>query len=169
MKYGYPFERVRGDYARAAIGFAAMAGLVLFSQLPRVLLIVFAGLALLFLGFGIQTAWRHRTQIDVTDDGISATPSGVRIRWAGLTGLSLDYYSVGKESKKGWLQLTLRSNHKKLRIDSRIEGFHEIVRRAQESAHANGLTLNPTTEANFAALGADDVAAPRARKSTKHG
>ncbi|MFQ5755243.1 MAG: hypothetical protein ACE5H7_04010 [Acidiferrobacterales bacterium] len=169
MKYGYPFERVRGDYARAAIGFAVMAGLVLFAPLPRVLLIVFAALALLFLGFGVQTAWRHRTQLDVTDDGISATPSGVRIRWAGLTGLSLDYYSVGKESKNGWLQLTLRSNHKKLSIDSRIEGFHEIVRRAQESAHANGLALNPTTEANFSALGADDVATPRARKSAKHG
>ncbi len=163
MKYDYPFEHVIGDYVRAGIGFTVVMGLVLFAPLPRAVLIVFLALALLFLGFGIQTARRHRTRITITDDDILAAPSGVRMRWAEFTEVSLDYYAVAKESKKGWMQLTLRCDRKKLRIDSRINGFGEIARCAARAAEANGIALSPTSEANFAALETHDVTATRER------
>ncbi|MFQ5994481.1 MAG: hypothetical protein ACE5K1_05255 [Acidiferrobacterales bacterium] len=169
MKYRYPFEHLAGDYLRAVIGFTLMLAVVLFASLPQIVILIFAALAAVFLGFGIQTALRHHTQISVTDEDISAAPRGVRLRWSELTAVELDYYSTTKDKRDGWMQLTLRSRQKKLQIDSRIEGFEDISRRAGTAALNNGLTLNPTSVANFATFGIGASAGPNEKGTGRHG
>jgi hypothetical protein len=50
------------------------------------------------------------------------------------------------------MQLTLQSGRRRLRMDSRLDGFLEVAQRAADSAHANQLRLSPTTITNFGAL-----------------
>ena len=42
-----------------------------------------------------------------------------------------------------------------IRIDSTLDGFETVVRRAAAAAKANGLSVSAATRANFAALGID--------------
>ena len=51
------------------------------------------------------------------------------------------------------MQLELRGGGATVRLDSRIEGFGEIVRRAALAAAARGLPLSAATLANLESLG----------------
>ena len=51
------------------------------------------------------------------------------------------------------MQLELRSGRKKVRLDSRIEGFAELVAKSVGAAKSRGLTLSAATLVNLAALG----------------
>ncbi|TMJ62705.1 MAG: hypothetical protein E6G81_01310 [Alphaproteobacteria bacterium] len=51
------------------------------------------------------------------------------------------------------MQLDLGAGGAKVRLDSRIEGFDQVVRRAAAVASARGLALNEATWANLQALG----------------
>jgi len=58
-----------------------------------------------------------------------------------------------RDRREGWMQLELRSGRKKVRLDSRIEGFAELVGKSANAAKSRGLTLNAATVANLGALG----------------
>lgn len=155
MTYSYPLKRLAGDYVRAAAGLliTGMPLLLLsLSALPFAILLL---LAALFIGYGMHTAFCHRRRINVNEDQISTEPDGACLNWRDLREVKLEYYSTRKESTAGWMQMTLRSRNKRLRIDSRLDGFQDIARYAATSAHANALLLSQTTAANLAALGID--------------
>ncbi len=156
--YHYPFSSVAGDYARAAFGvllFTLPALMFSMAWIPRVILL---SLAAIFLGFGLQTAFRHGTRFTVSDLDIVGKPRGARLRWRELTDVKLEYYTLQRESKHGWMQLTLRSGGRRLHMDSRLDGFVEIAQRAAVSARELHLDLSPTTMNNFAALNINTVA-----------
>jgi hypothetical protein len=143
---------VAWDYARAGIGFLFFAAPVLIFPMALVPRMILLSLAAVFLGFGLQTAFRHSTRFTVSDLDIVAKPRGVRLRWRELTDVKLEYYSLQRESKHGWMQLTLRSGRRRLHLDSRLSGFVEIAQRAASSARELHLNLSPLTMNNFAAL-----------------
>ena len=155
MTYRYPLKRLAGDYVRAGAGLllTAMPLLLLsLSPLPFAILLL---LAVLFTGYGVHTAFCHRRRINVNEEQISAEPDGTCLNWRDLREVKLEYYSTRKESTAGWMQMTLRSSNKRLRIDSRLDGFQDIARYAATSAHANDLFLSRATTANLAALDID--------------
>jgi hypothetical protein len=51
------------------------------------------------------------------------------------------------------MQLKLRAGWSSLRVDSRIEGFSELVVAAAKAAEMHCLSLDPATSANLQALG----------------
>ena len=55
-----------------------------------------------------------------------------------------------------WMQLTLASQGDTLKIDSRLDGFVEIVERAAEAARDNDVPLSRITQANLRALEIED-------------
>jgi hypothetical protein len=67
--------------------------------------------------------------------------------------MTLAYYSTRRDRREGWMQLELRSGWTKVRLDSRIEGFAELVDKSARAATSRGLTFNAATLANLAALG----------------
>ena len=77
--------------------------------------------------------------------------------------MTLVYYSTRRDRRDGWMQLELRSGWKKVCLDSRIEGFADLVSRSASAAKVRGLTLNAATSANLAALGASLHTEPGAR------
>lgn len=150
--FQYPFNSVAADYARAGIGLIIVLLVVLLFSVAFIPGMILLLLAVVFAGFGLQTLLRHRTTFKVSDEEIVARPWGTRLRWRELTDIRLEYYALERNSKRGWMQLTLQSGRRRLRMDSRLDGFLEVAQRAADSAHANQLRLSPTTMTNFSAL-----------------
>jgi len=153
-RHAYPASAMVGDYVRTAAGLLPTAAILATVPVGMVAATVLGGFAILFAVFGIRTALRHGTQIEATETGLHA--SGllqVSISWSELDRIKLAYYSTRRDGHGGWMQLELRSGSSILRVDSRIEGFDQVVRRAVIAASARGVELNEATAANLEAMG----------------
>ena len=154
IRFAYPTSAMLGDYARAAAGFVPTAAALAALPVDLTAATVLGGFAALFGVFGVRTALRHGTSIEISDTALNA--SGLRpasIRWSELDRMRLAYYSTRRDRRDGWMQLDLRSGWAKMRIDSRIEGFTELVRASARAAEMRGLALDSATSANLEALG----------------
>jgi hypothetical protein len=153
-RHVYPNSAMVGDYLRAAAGFVPTAAILAIAPVGAVGGAVLGSLAALFSLFGIRTALRHRSQVEMTATGLSVSgPLGASIRWDELDGLRLAYYSTRRDRRDGWMQLELRVGSSRIRLDSRIDGFTELVERAASAAEARGIELSAATAANLEALG----------------
>jgi hypothetical protein len=60
------------------------------------------------------------------------------------------------DGQHGWLQLTLQGTRGgPIRVESTLEGFDQVLRRAMAATTQRQLELDPTTTANLSALGLD--------------
>ena len=174
VTYRYPLARLVPDGLRALVGIAftgvPLATVPVASWFGMVLA---AGVAL-FGVFGVLTVLRLRTEVRVDDDGIETRPGrpGRRgaVRWRGLRSVRLRYFAVRRERERkrgegargGWMQLVLKGDDRVVRIDSRLDGFDDVLRRTAAAAAGLDLDLDPITRANFEAAGlslADDARA----------
>ena len=129
---------------------------ILFATLPvgAVAAGVLGSFAAIFGAFGLRTALRHGTSVEMTDTELRAR--GLRrstIHWDELDHMRLAYYSTRRDRRSGWMQLDLRAGDARVRLDSRIDGFDQVVHRAAAVAAARGLALNEATWSNLQALG----------------
>lgn len=152
------------DYLRAGIGLACTGIPAVFMDLPSLVSAVLAFLAAVFLLFGAQAILRHTTRILVSERDIRALPVGIRIDWEALTRLTLAYFSVRRDGRSGWMELKLRGGHRTLRIDSRLDGFGEVVRQAAAAAAQACLHLDAPTLSNLATLGIGAGGGPEAEE-----
>ena len=152
--YAYPASAMYGDYVRAAAGFVPTAAILAAMPVGTVAATALMGFVALFAVFGLRTILRHGTRFEMTESALRA--SGLRrtsIAWGELDRMTLAYYSTRRDRREGWMQLELRYGWTKLRLDSRIEGFAELVEKSARAATSRGLTFNAATLANLAALG----------------
>ncbi|MBO0739185.1 MAG: hypothetical protein J2P48_22030 [Alphaproteobacteria bacterium] len=153
-RHTYPTAAMLGDYARAAAGFIPTVAILASMPLGAVAASVLGGFAALFAVFGIRTVLRHGTCIEATEEALRA--SGlirISIALSELDRMRLSYYSTRRDRREGWMQLELRSGASRLRVDSRISGFAELVEASAKAAQLRGLRLNPATSVNLQALG----------------
>ncbi len=153
MTYRYPWRTMVPDYARAVVGVACTATPLILMDLPLLMTVVLVSLAIIFALFAVQAVLRHATRILVSERDIRALPMGTRLAWDSLTRLTLAYFSVRRDGRSGWMELKLRSGRRTLRIDSRLDGFTEVVRQAAAAASGACLHLEPSTVSNLATLG----------------
>ncbi len=155
----YPASAMIGDYLRAAAGLVPAGAIFATMPVAPVPATVLGGFAIVFGIFGLRTALRHNTSIEMTDTEIRAhglVANGFierTIAWAELDRLRLSYFSTRRDRKSGWMQLELAGNGVKLSLDSRIAGFGEVVQRAADAAHERQLQVSEATAANLEALG----------------
>lgn len=162
-RHVYPTSAMAGDYLRAAAGLVPTGVLLATVPVSSTAAIVLGSFAAIFAVFGVRTLVRHGTRIEMT--GAELRTIGLRrqvILWTELDRMRLAYYSTRKDRHAGWMQLELGAGRFRLRLDSRIDGFDEVVRRAAIAASARGVALNEATTANLEALG---VKVPDARLS----
>jgi hypothetical protein len=156
-EHRYPARSLLEDYARGAAGLVFLG--VALVPMHWALHLVFGLVAALLLSFGVRTFLRGRSRIVLDEDGMAIVgPIGKRVAWTALDGLKLRYFSTRRDRKRGWMELTVRGAGAKLAVESQIDGFEEIVRAAAKAAVARGLTVDPSTEGNLAAM---DVTVPR--------
>ena len=160
VTYRYPVASLVPD------GFRALAGLA-FTGIPLATVpiaswfgMVLAAGVVLFGVFGAATVLRARIEVRVDDAGIETRPGRRgRIRWSRLRSVKLRYFAVRRErertrgqgARRGWMQLVLKGEDGVVRLDSRLDGFDDVLRRAASAAA--DLRLDPVTEANFEAAG----------------
>ena len=152
--HAYPTSAMIGDYARAAAGLVPAAGILAAVPVGVVGGTILGGFAALFAVFGIRTALRHGTRVEATEGALLA--SGLvrtSIAWHELDRMRLTYYSTRRDGRGGWMQLKLRSGRSGIRLDSRIEGFPDLVAAAARAAEMRGLPLSSATSVNLQALG----------------
>ena len=153
-RHAYPGSAMVGDYLRAGAGFVPAMALLISAQVGPVGTGILAGFAALFGVFGLRTALRHLTQIEASETGLSASgPFAATIPWAELDRIKLAYYSTRRDRRDGWMQLELHAHGTSLRLDSRIEGFNELVERSARAAAARGVEIGAATAVNLDALG----------------
>jgi hypothetical protein len=153
-KHVYPTSAMIGDYARAAAGLVPTG--LLFATVPvgAVPGAILGSFAAVFAVFGLRTALRHRTSLEMTETELRARGAwNSTIPWAELDRMKLAYYSTSRDRKSGWMQLEIGAGGRRLRLDSRIDGFDRVVRRAAAAAAARGIELNEATVANLESLG----------------
>jgi hypothetical protein len=153
-RYGYPTSAMMGDYLRSAAGLVPSAAMLASLPLGAVAATVLGAFAALFALFGIRTALRHGTHVEMTKSAVRA--SGLlhaSIPWGELDEMKLAYYSTRRDRRGGWMQLKLRSGGSTLRLDSRIAGFAELVESSARAAETRCLPLDVATLANLQALG----------------
>jgi hypothetical protein len=155
----YPASAMIGDYLRATAGLVPAGAIFATMPVAPVPATLLGGFAIVFGIFGLRTALRHNTSIEMTDTEIRAyglVANGLierAISWAELDRLRLSYFSTRRDRKSGWMQLGLAGGGVRLSLDSRIAGFGEVVRRAADAAYERQLQVSESTAANLEALG----------------
>jgi hypothetical protein len=150
----YGIATLATDYVRAVTGLVLTGGPVLFADLASVMLWLMGGLATLFLAFGLRTALRQASRIELSARGVRVIgPFGAAINWEDLRGVDVRYFSTKKDRTDGWMQLTLHGGHRRIRLDSGIDGFADLARSAVRAAAARHVPLGPATRTNLGALG----------------
>jgi hypothetical protein len=153
-RHVYPSQAMVGDYLRAAVGLVPTAALFATVSISAVPATILGGFAAIFAVFGLRTVLRHGTSLEMTEAELRARGGWHRtLAWAELDRMKLSYYSTARDRRSGWMQLELRGGGVRLGLDSRIEGFDQVVRRAAEAAAARDLALNESTVANLESLG----------------
>jgi hypothetical protein len=153
VRYSYPFTAMLGDYLRAAAGLLPIAMIFTTASVGAVVAVLLGGFGAIFGAFGIRTALRHGTILEIGETGLRAVGlRRVTIPWAALDRMKLAYYSTRRDRKAGWMQLQLGAGPARLTIDSRLDGFEQLVRHATIAAASRDLDLSEATAANLQAL-----------------
>ena len=110
---------------------------------------------LLFAVFLARTALRHHTRYVLGPDTLCADgPAGTLVEWNRLDRLKLSYFSTKRDRSDGWMQLSVGSaGGRTVKLNSSLDGFHDVVERAARAAETAGLPLSETTRANLKAMG----------------
>ena len=163
-RHRYPARAVLLDYLYSGLGLLFTLGPLSVAASAGPAAWFLGGLAALFAVYGVRTVLRHRTCLRVSEEGLVVEGLLRRhLPWDRLTRCTLGYYSTRRNRDRGWMQLTLKAGGRSLRIDSQIEGFDRIVRRAVHAAAGRGIVLDHTTQENLRALGiVSDDAEPTA-------
>jgi len=153
-RYRYSPKSLTGDYLRAAGGFAITGGPVLFLQTAMPVAAILGALAALFGIFGLRTARRQFTVIEMSNDAITlAGAERKRLDWRDVRQLRLDYFSTRRDSQGGWMQMKITGSGGKIRIDSSLDGFVRLAEEIAAHATAHGVDMSKATQGNFRALG----------------
>ena len=125
-RHHYPIGTLSSDYLRVALGLALTLGPLLALELAAPIAWLLAGLAILFLWFGLRTGLRQLSAVELSPQGIAIRgPFGRELAWDELAHMKLAYYAPRgwggprrrerqhergerDEGRRGWLQLTLQ-------------------------------------------------------------
>ena len=151
----YPHRTLMADYGRAAAGVVLCGAPLLLLEVNRWLAVVLVLGFLLFAVFLVRTAMRHHTRYLLGHDTLCADgPGGTLVEWSRIDRLKLSYFSTKRDRSDGWMQLSVGSTGgRTVKLDSSLDGFHDIVARAAQAAEAAGLPLSEATRANLKAMG----------------
>jgi hypothetical protein len=151
----YPRATLWADYIRASAGVLLCGLPLLFLEVNHWLALVLGAGFVLFALFLARTALRDRTRYLLASDTLCADgPAGGVVEWNRLDRLTLSYFSTKRDRSDGWMQLTVGSaGGRAVKIDSSLDGFHDVVERAAEAAGSTHTALSRATRANLRAMG----------------
>ena len=152
--FRYPVASLRGDYIQAAVG-TTITGALMISAFSVPVMFFFIGpLFVLFFGFGLKTWSKHLTMIEIEPSGLQIF--GFRRRhvdWNSVTGAKLRFFTIKRDRDAGWMELTLLTDSRKIKIESTIDGFNEIAEAVARIVESKDIKIDETSVENFNAIG----------------
>ncbi len=146
------------DLLRGGLGLTVtVLPLSLLDNILPVIVVILVAIAGLFVVFITRIALRHKTEIQLTQDGIMmVTPLGRKeIAWLDMTAVTLSYFSTSRSGAgKGVMTLKLKAGDTIIRIDSSLNGFDTVVKQVAWVCSKVPVAISPTTVHNFDAMGA---------------
>ncbi|GLQ05236.1 hypothetical protein [Sneathiella chinensis] len=166
--FRYSPQEIRKEYIRMGGGIIATLLPLLLLGPSSVILYLLGSMFCLFVVYGIRTFFRSRARIRITAQAV--VWDGVQVRslnWEALEAVRLRYFSTRKDGEKGWFDLRLSGNGVRLKLESGIEDFDELAVICLRAARQKGLSFDPVTARNAAALGFMDHNAEAASGSSE--
>ena len=152
-EYRYTIRTIYLDYVRAGFGLVVTVVPMLFVPTAKPVSWALLFLLFIFVVYAGNVIIRHASVIEIRETGIRVSgPLSRSIRWQELEEIRLGYFSTRRDGTNGWLQLVLEGAGVKIRIESTLVGFTDIVRNASEVANDQGLNLSVTTRRNLELL-----------------
>jgi hypothetical protein len=152
----WPAASLAGDFARGGVGFAVTLFLLLVLPVASIAFAVCLILALVFGFYLADTARKLASHVELDEGGVRVTrgvAGGKTIRWGELERFELRYYSLRRDRKEGWMDLTLKGGGRTIKLDDRLDRFDRILACAFEAARTREVGLSQATYANLIAAG----------------
>lgn len=154
IEYRYPFSALAADYLKAGAGLVLTAVPLAFAEPGPAAAVMLWALVILFAVLALRTVRRQRTRYTLTADGLG--DGGATVAFRDLSDLKLRHFSVPRADRgSGWMELRLSAPGGRIRMESGLDGFQEIARKARDAARDRGIALDEPTRANLRALGLD--------------
>lgn len=152
VELAYRTAPLIADYLRAGagIGLTVIPLVVMEPAWPVVLGLI--ALLVMFVSFLAQTWRRQHTRVRLAPSGV-ALARGVeqRLAWSELQELRLRWFGSRRQGR-GWLELELSGDGRRLVISSALHQFETVVTAAFNAARTKGIVLDSPTRANIDAL-----------------
>ena len=153
MKYRHSIRTIFQDYLRAGAGLAVTGVPILLLPSMKPISLALIVIFLLFVVYTISLLLKHASVIEIHGTGLAVCgPMHRTILWHDLEGLRLKYFSTRRDGAHGWMQLIVKSPNAKIRIESTLNGFTDIVNVAVKAAEKKGLILSSTSLRNLELL-----------------
>lgn len=153
-QYRYPFHEIMKDIIRAGAGITLTAYPLLLLKPSSVIVFILGSLLCLFVLYGVRAFDRKFARICISPEEIRINGIWKRaIKWEALEQISLSYFSTRRDREKGWMQLRLKGRGVRLRVESTIAGFEDLVEICVAVALKNKLSLDVATKNNLEILG----------------
>lgn len=153
----YPAKSLNHDYMRSGVGFLLTFLPTAIYRPPWPLALMLGTVAVVCAFLIVRTMDKQRTTVLWDDEGVTKRSfSGASFGWDDLTALSLIYYSPKAGASHGWMEVTLKAGPRVIKVDSSLDYFVDMVRRAYQASKSNGVRINDLTVANLRALRIDD-------------
>ncbi|MBL4666619.1 MAG: hypothetical protein JKY04_04525 [Sneathiella sp.] len=154
--FSYSIKEITKEYWRSGMGITLSVVPLLLFRPSSVIVYILGSFLCLFAFYGMRTYYRYRMKVILGDTAIQVTGLWEKlIQWEELEELKLAYFSTRRDGENGWMQLKLKGRGDRLRVESTITDFWELVSICAYKAQENGVTLDASTVRNMQALGLD--------------
>ncbi len=152
--YNYPEKEVKKEYYRSGVGMLISGVPLLLFGPSSVIVSILGCFFCLFLAYGVRAYYRGRMHLILGSRAIEVKGLTEKtILWEELEELKLSYYSTRRDGEKGWMQLRLKAKGVRLRVESTITDFWDLVDTCALIAKDRGLLLDSSTIRNMRTLG----------------
>ena len=152
VELAYRTAPLVADYLRAGAGIALTVTPLVLMEPAWPVIIGLIALLVMFAGFLVQTWHRQHTRVLLAPSGVALDGRAEqRLAWSELEGLRLRWFGSRRQGR-GWLELELSGNGRRLVISSALHQFEAVVAAAFKAARAKGIVLDSPTLANINAL-----------------
>lgn len=148
----YPPQSLVKDYGYAGGGLAISLAVLYWGPGTAIAFafVVLAGTCLFFVA---RTVDQHRAIVSLDDEAVTRTSfRSTRVRWDDLARVTLNYYATKRDKSDGWMELILKDTKATIKLDSRLDGFRDVIIKAARVARERRIPLNQITLSNLKAL-----------------
>ena len=129
---------------------------IFLDEILRPVSIIFWCMSALFLAYFIRTVLRHKTEVELSDDGLAFRSlfGQRRIDWDSVEKAKLSHFASSRSQSSGGVSmLAVRGNGTKIVVESTLREFDTVLEYVAAVCRNRPVEVDTTSRLNFEALG----------------